>query len=117
MILDDIMKLYTIFKTEPQRIIKFVDSIANDDGRIFKTENLKEFRDLVHNDNPNENLVHPTDLFDVICGTSTGALIAFGLVAGNNGEKKNFPMSVEEVKELYIKATPGILTKVSKDHK
>ena len=112
MILDDIMKLYTIIKTEPQKLMNFVDSNTEQDDKIFKKENLEEFNTLLHKVNPNENLVHPTDVFDVICGTSTGALISFGLIAGNNGGRKRSPMSLKEVKDLYHKAVPGILTKV-----
>ena len=83
MILDDIMRLYTIFKEQPE---KFQSKFVTND-LILKKENLVEFNDLLRGQEfPEEKLVHPTDVFDVICGTSTGALISFGLVGGSTVE-------------------------------
>ena len=84
MILDDVMRLYTIFKEQPERFVsKFV--ITNE--LILKKDNLVEFNDLLRSqDFPEEKLVHPTDVFDAICGTSTGALISFGLVGGSTDD-------------------------------
>ena len=83
MILDDIMRLYTIFKEQPE----IFQSKFKTNDLILKKENLVEFNDLLRGQEfPEEKLVHPTDVFDVICGTSTGGLISFGLVGGSTVE-------------------------------
>ena len=52
-------------------------------------------------------LVHPCDVFDILAGTSTGAILSFGLVGGNakndkDGEPaKHLPMSIEECIFMY----------------
>ena len=53
------------------------------------------------------SLVHPTDIFDIIVGTSTGSLISFGLVGGNRQRdeviEERLPMSLEQCLEMYKK--------------
>ena len=44
----------------------------------------------------------------VTIGTSTGSLISFGLVGGNQKDGKRVPMSVQEIIELYKEAIPFI---------
>ena len=46
--------------------------------------------------------IHPKETFDMIVGTSTGALISFGLLAGNPGEEnKRATMSIKEGITFY----------------
>ena len=46
--------------------------------------------------------IHPKETFDMIVGTSTGALISFGLLAGNPGEEnKRATMSLKEGIAFY----------------
>ena len=53
------------------------------------------------------NLLYPTDIFDIIVGTSTGSLISFGLVGGNQCRDETFgerqPMSFEQILEMCRK--------------
>ena len=51
--------------------------------------------------------IHPCDCFDIIVGTSTGAMIACGLVGGS---KDHLPMSVEECIHTYRENTVKIFT-------
>ena len=46
---------------------------------------------------------HPTEVFDMIVGTSTGGLIAMGLLAGNVNNGKRTPMTVQECINLYMR--------------
>ena len=47
-----------------------------------------------------------------LLGTSTGSLIAFGLVGGKEDQKgKRIPLSVKEVTELYQEVIPKIFKK------
>ena len=55
-------------------------------------------------------LIHPTEVFDMICGTSVGALMAFGIVGGKkddlNGER--VVMSMQEVVDFMVNTTNKI---------
>jgi predicted acylesterase/phospholipase RssA len=104
-ILEDIMNMTTLICDEPEKmtILLFKDvenypikncNIDQKDGRKDLMRTLDEVKDPIH----------PTDVFDVICGTSTGALIAFGLVGGKAKPCKGGtrqPMSVKDVIEMY----------------
>ena len=61
------------------------------------------------------NPIHPTEVFKFIVGTSTGGLIAFGLVGGKNSGGKRQPLTVDEIIEMYKKHTSGIFSKQVKD--
>ena len=67
---------------------------------IKETEDHPKTSDFV-------SLVHPTDIFDIIVGTSTGSLISFGLVGGNRQRdeviEERLPMSLEQCLEMYKK--------------
>ena len=48
----------------------------------------------------------------LILGTSTGSLIAFGLVGGNENENgARIPMSVQEITDLYKEEIPKLFPK------
>ncbi len=55
--------------------------------------------------------IEPFMVFDLIAGTSTGALIAFGLVHGNRG----WPMTVREVIKMYEQETGHIFRRDADD--
>ena len=44
---------------------------------------------------------HPTAAFNMTVGTSTGGIIAMGLLAGNSKNGKRVPMTVEEIIGCY----------------
>jgi len=105
--LDHIMKLATVMKNSPERI----GNIINRDKMMKQKETVDKFVEFINEIN-SEEAIHPTEAFQFIVGTSTGALIAFGLVGGNthrNGER--CPMTVEEIIELYKTVVPKIFLK------
>ncbi len=58
------------------------------------------------------NPEHPVDHFDMIVGTSTGALIAFALIGGDvdaeHGTRKR--MSLNKIKQMYLDETKNIFS-------
>ncbi len=79
--LKDVMNFVTLMVRHPDKLEKkkwwkdysFSAQEARDELR----------KDLDKIDKAKEPPVHPTEVFDMIVGTSTGALIAFGLIGGN----------------------------------
>ncbi len=104
-ILKDVMNLVTLIVDSPGKIQSMLTStlFATEESRI----QLADMMDSV--DQPR----HPTEAFDMIVGTSTGALISFALVGGNSksGSDGRAPMTVDEVIHMYKLATPRIFLK------
>ena len=70
----------------------------------------KKFQCLIELENLSP--IHPTEAFQYIVGTSTGSLIAYGLVGGKEHQNgKRVPFSVKEVTELYQDVIPKIFMK------
>ena len=59
-----------------------------------------------------QKAIHPTDVFDMIAGTSVGALMAFALVGGKEkwkeGEGERVPMTLQEVVDFMKETTDEI---------
>ena len=144
MLLDDVMRLVTLMKKDPQP--ELVDLIAtmNDGAKetLQREQEEKEkrennvgwaayhFRSMYNYFRPTnrpkvkelgnlgfrrkleeieeKEVIHPTEIFDMIAGTSTGSLMAFALVAGANIVGQRAQMSIERIIEMYKKATPNI---------
>ncbi|XP_046841011.1 uncharacterized protein LOC124435104 [Xenia sp. Carnegie-2017] len=110
-ILDDVLRLATIVLRNPDDVSCLVD---NDEKEVdfLKDSNVREF--LIDFMDGVEDPIHPTDLYDMIVGTSTGGLIAFGLVGGNKidgDDSKREQMSVDECIEMYRKKIKQIFKK------
>ncbi len=129
-ILDDIMKLVTLLIEDPVAIQEIfygyrynyqdfkegieepVPSVTLQSESDWKPEPQK-IRELLDNDSTIPNPERAADHFDMIVGTSTGALIAFGLVGGNVDAdgKTRIPMSAQEIIPMYKMETGGIFGK------
>ena len=80
-ILRHIMNTATLLARNPKMIKQeCIDLFSDEIGR--KENILSTLADKLDTANV-ENPIHPTEVFDMIVGTSTGALISFGLVGGN----------------------------------
>ena len=74
-ILEDIMNTATLLKTNPKAIQPFLAS----DTLFDLSAERESFSQLL---STVEDSIHPTEVFDMIVGTSTGSLISFALVGG-----------------------------------
>ena len=128
-ILKDIMNLATLIQEDPSKIMS---KLSDPKGLFVSKDQRIEFAQLLDEGVPNP--IHPTEAFDMIVGTSTGALISYALVGGNEdldtgdcclqsfdllsmSHKVNkclgdrTPMTVDQVIDMYKIATPRIFTK------
>ena len=102
-LLQDVMNTVTLLTQNPDKLFKMIGQ--KDDLFTTATERCELANVLKYVENP----VHPTDVFDMVVGTSTGGLISFALVGGKeNSDGQRVPMSVQEVIEMYKLATPRI---------
>ena len=116
MILDDVMRLVTMMIYNPDRYLP--QTIANfwRNPCQIGPENLTTFRQLLEEKLIEDKLIHPTQIFDMIAGTSTGSLIAYALVAGEINTSDDIEslrtnkdiMSVTSIIEMYRQATKNI---------
>ena len=75
-ILKDLMNTVTLLKQDPSLLLQYLQ----DGKELFGTsEDRMSFIQLLESVT---KPVHPTECFDMIVGTSIGALIAVGLVGG-----------------------------------
>ena len=73
------MNTVTLLKHDPSLIFPY--SHIQDGRELFeKVEDRLNFAELLESVT---QPIHPTEVFDMIVGTSTGALISFALVGGN----------------------------------
>ena len=105
LILSDVMRLATIVWRDPEKLSYLTENNANLTPEIRKM--------LVHDLDKVSNPFHPTQIYDMIVGTSTGALIAFALVGGkeNKLNGKRLPMTLKECIDMYLKKTKKIFEK------
>ena len=87
-ILKDVMNTVTLLKHDPSLIFPY--SHIQDGKELFEnSDDRMNFAQLLESVS---HPIHPTEVFDMIVGTSTGALISFALVGGNvkNGKFHKF---------------------------
>lgn len=104
-ILEYVMRLVTILKQNPKSL-----EYLTEDGASALEQSKRQalVADIFNETDP----IHPTKVFDMIVGTSTGGLIAFGLIGGKaNGEGQRLPMSLTECTEMYLNKTEKIFEK------
>ena len=106
--LQDIFNLTTVIVRQPKKLSFLYEprkeSILG--SRIDRYE-LRKLLDRV------TDPIHPTDVFDMIVGTTTGSLISFGLVGGGNPDSsgRRQCVTITELREMYHAATPYIYEK------
>ena len=93
-ILKDVMNMATILKNDLDRFIF-----------PHNKEDCVKLREILRNV---KKPIHPTEVFEFIVGTSTGALIAFGLVEGKKSGEKRQPLTVQEIIDMYKRKTANI---------
>ena len=104
-ILDYVMRLVTILQENPKSL-----QYLTEDGMLAldRSKSLGLVASISNVTDP----IHPTKVFDMIVGTSTGGLIAFALVGGKTDSNgKRVPMSLRECIEMYLSKTEKIFEK------
>ena len=117
LIIQDVMRAATFIMQNPTKVLEIIKkecpnpseqkySYVFDYGSI---ETRQKFIDEMLKIEEGK-LIHPTKVFDMICGTSVGALMAFGIVGGKkddlNGER--VAMSMQEVVDFMVNTTNKI---------
>ena len=124
MILDDFTRLLTMMIYFPDHNlptrIRSLNKIAQDHNKNHTSSGSSAemgFRNALEIEDIEKCLIHPTKLFDMIVGTSTGSLMAFALVGGEKIPKKkedeassdsDDTMSTEDIIRMYQTATEKI---------
>ena len=113
LILQDVMNATTTIKQNPDRVLEIFRSQSVKNKAVFSTD---EGRDEFINEMKlidDHKAIHPTEVFDMIAGTSVGALMAFALVGGKackgddlSGER--VPMTLQEVVDFMKETTNEI---------
>ena len=104
-ILQDLMNTTTKLRDVPEEILNI---IQEDSVSLFsKKESRESFSQLIEGV---ENPLHPTDVFDMISCTSTGALIGFSMVGGKEDPEtgKRLPMTLPELIDFYFELTTKV---------
>ena len=99
LILQDVMNATTVICQNPDRVKEILESI-DDHAKAFFGEDTKSFsEEFIEEMKLVQKAIHPTEVFDMIAGTSVGALMAFALVGGkarktddHSGERDSMTM-------------------------
>ena len=107
LILQDVMNATTVLKQNPDRVLEILQSGKEMFGlEEARQEFIKEM--LMVED---QKAIHPTEVFDMIVGTSVGGMMAFGLVGGKVDEnEERVPMTLQEVVEFMYDTTEEIFS-------
>ena len=104
-ILQDLMNTTTMLRDHPAKLLEI---ISNERTSLFQKKETREAFSQVIGEV--KNPIHPTEAFDMIAGSSTGALVTFALVGGKEDPKtgKRVPMTLPEIIDFYKVLTPEI---------
>ena len=106
-ILQDLMNTTTMLRDHPNDLLNVIKLEGGSKSLFQKPGTRKAFAQLI---DEVTNPIHPTEVFDMISGTSTGALIAFCLVGGKADPEtgKRLPMTLPEISDFYFQLVPKI---------
>ena len=111
-LLQDVMNAATVIARNPDRVLEIIQASKEDQDNqcgLFCRETMKEQFILEIKGVEDKEAIHPTEVFDMIVGTSVGGLMAFGLVGGNVNDKgEREIMSLQEVVDFMYRKTPNI---------
>jgi hypothetical protein len=99
--LQDVMKTLSLLVRAPANLTRHL-GLANVGERqsYRKLLDVGPINDL--DDHGETEIIHPTAVFDMIAGTSTGGLIAYALVGGDQAKDgSRTPLNVTGVIEMY----------------
>ncbi|XP_046840093.1 uncharacterized protein LOC124434255 [Xenia sp. Carnegie-2017] len=112
-ILNDVLRLATIVLRNPWTLNYLVKE-SNDESKVNFLENRAVRKRLINDLKAVKDPIHPADIYDMIVGTSTGGLVAFGLIGGKRVGKDHHErerMSVDECIQMYLTKTKLIFKK------
>ena len=117
LIIQDVMRAATFIMQNPTKVLEIMKKECPNPSEqkysyVFDYGNIETRQKFIDEMLKIEEgkLIHPTEVFDMICGTSVGALMAFGIVGGKkddlNGER--VAMSMQEVVDFMVNTTNKI---------
>ncbi|XP_046840613.1 uncharacterized protein LOC124434762 [Xenia sp. Carnegie-2017] len=112
-ILDDVLRLATIVLRNPETL-NYLTNKDNDESIVNLLEGRAVRERLIKDMEAVEDPIHPTDVYDMIVGTSIGGLIAFSLVGGNkvgNDHHARERMTINECIQIYHAKAKDIFRK------
>ena len=111
-IIQDVMNAATVIAHNPDRVLDIIQASKKEENRdrdLFGPQAVKDQFILEMKGIKDKDAIHPTEVFDMIIGTSVGALMAFGLVGGNvNSEGEREIMTLQEIVDFMREKTSDI---------
>ena len=112
-ILDDVLRLATIVLRNPETL-NYIKNKDNDESVVNFLKDRAVRKRVIKDMEAVEDPIHPTDVYDMIVGTSIGGLIAFSLVGGNkvgNYHHARERMTIDECIQIYHAKAKDIFRK------
>ena len=101
------VKISNDFAKSSLTVNYFVDQ-ENDKDEVNFLEDLTFRQHLINDMEAVKDPIHPANVYEIIVGTGTGGLVAFGLVGGNkvgNIHHKRKRMTIDECIQTYCTKT------------
>ena len=104
-VLQDVMRLATIiWKLKPTLTDKVKLNEGNPQQFLDNQKAREKLIEDLKSEDVTKELIQPNEVYDMIAGTSVGALIAFALAGGKKGkEGERLPMTLDECTDIYLK--------------